>query len=199
MVNLGLMRVPKEDSNVSVDVWLTERNSGEFGHVVRAALRREQWQRLALRRDGFMGMQDGVDRKLTGVLSSKLRGLERYRLRCLQAGALPTAQKLHKQKRLDSPLRLACEQAVETTRHIVRQCPAYEALRFREIPEETWDLLPDCMVVRGIVPVTFAPHWRPDERAGFVGTLQYTLLDILSARDSVTSWRPQPRWQPRAT
>ena len=163
-LNPGLLQLPVPAAEPP-ELWLTERNGGRFSHHLREALRLEQWRRLARRRSGFEGIQDGIDRAASQGLKGRLRGLEGYRLRCLQAGAIPTLQRLHQMKACDSNLCPHCGE-LETTEHILRVCSAYDEERFREVSPELWAALPDALALRGICPLGFAPHFTADERAG---------------------------------
>ena len=55
--------------------------------------------------------------------------------------------------------------------------------------------MPDCFAVRGIMPLPLYTNMSQEDRMGITSTLQYTLLDILEAREEVVPWAVQPRWR----
>ena len=144
----------------------------------------------------------GVDRAATLALKTQLCSLMKYRWRCVMTGAVATMPRLYKMGRVDSPICPACGQEEETTEHIFVRCPAYAAIRNRELPQQTWDLMPDCLRNHGIIPCGLV---LPDEdnnaegRAGLAGTVQYAQLDMLEARQQYlpAELAPRPRWERR--
>ena len=156
------------------------------------------------RREGFDGARRGIDRAATMTLQHKLRALDKYRWRCILAGATATTNRLFEMDRVDSPMCPACGSEEETCAHIFVRCPQYNDIRFREIAPRAWELMPDCLRIRGLMPCGVAMSSEemvlPSEatdRAAFVSTVQYTLLDILTARQQFLpdDLAPQPRWQ----
>ena len=181
----------------STEVSLLSGDAPKFQHQLREGLRHEQWQRLVRRRPDFAGLEHGVDRKATGCLNGKLRGLEAYRLRVIQAGGVATMQRLHKQRRAESPLCPCCGLQPESTRHIFDECPHHEPLRLKVCSRAQWDLLPDSLKLHGILPGASCPHLptAPDDRAGWTAEVQYLLLDILAQRQELAPVAaPLPRW-----
>ena len=182
---------------------LVTSEKGKYEHFIRDALRAEQWWQLDLRRDGFDWVRKGVDRKATLCLNSRLCGLDHYRWRCILAGAVATMPRLHRWNRVDTAICQACGQEEETCAHIFTRCPVYDDIRYRDIEPHVWDWMPDCLKQRGLLPCGLE---LPDDhnltndddgRAYLASTVQYTLLDILAARQAhlPPEMAPQPRWQ----
>ena len=113
---------------------ITSSEKGKYEHFVRDALRQEEWWRLDIRRRSFDRVRQGIDRPATLTLQNRLNGLDKYRWRCILAGAVATMTRLHRNGQVDSPLCLACAlREEETSEHIFARCPAYEHIRSRSM------------------------------------------------------------------
>ena len=180
--------------------WLTPENDTNFFlHTVREALRNEQWSTLAYRRPSFWGARDGADRKATLEIHNRLGGLNRYKLRCILAGAINTGSRMARLTE-ESPNCRCCDQGVpETPEHIFEICPAHEPYRFTEISREDWRALPPCLKLQGVmpkcnehIPVRF--H-GPEEKQDLACQIQHNLLDMWDHRCRLVGTEmPQPRW-----
>ena len=172
-------------------------------HQIREALRAEQFCLLEDRRDSFEGIAyNGVDRKATSVIvQNRCCGLDKYYLRCIQTGAVPSMDRLWRSKLVEDPSCPCCGAPKEDWRHIIDSCPAYEHLRVREMPREAWDALPTCLRAHGIVPCRLDDYQIPEKYLGDSGPaalaayVQYVLLDCLKLRaERLGSVAPRPRW-----
>ena len=183
-----------EDHLIDSDVF-------RISHVFRECLRREQWDRLDLRRPGFSGINGDVDRKATQWFGGRLRGLQRYRWRCILTGAIPTAHRLYRMGVLDGNACPCCGQAAETLTHIVDSCPALDAIRYQTFRPPGWHSLPECLRLHGIMPETLflAADYSNDAegRKECAADVQETLLKLMETREAALGLpTPQPRWAP---
>ena len=155
---------------------------------------------LALSREGFDGVQHGVDRPATQVLQRKLRGLDKYRLRCLQAGAVSTGKRLFRAGLIDCPNCQLCNTgAVETMAHLADDCPALDHVRYRELRPTAWHTLTDALRLHGIFSQAQLPpgseYDHADWQKDLTARVQYTLLDMLAFRqEAFPDSLPRPRW-----
>jgi hypothetical protein len=70
-----------------------------------------------------------------------------------RADMLPTAQRMHRQKKAESPTCQCCRiGAAETLEHALLLCPAHESLR-----KDMWDALVDIMGDAAVAEVTAKP------------------------------------------
>ena len=186
----------------SVDLLNVEKQ--KFAHQVRTSMRMEQWDELRYRRPRFSGGEDcGFDAALTTHLyrSNKLTGLDKYRLRCILSGAVPTQERLAKKfPNSESAICKCCAlNAVETTEHLFLECPAHEQARTADLVPEYFQNLPSCSKLHGILPANFPVH--PDYGTGRDGQLdmvyriQYTLISVLASRESIVQPNYLPRWR----
>ena len=196
MVDLATISIQSPEGPRQISL---QTDTGKFMHEVREGLRLEQWRRLSLRRESFQGLELSLDRTSTDALKGRLRGLEAYRLRTIQAGAIATLQRCHRAKWCDSAACPHCG-ALETTVHILDECEHYAPIRYKEITRHDWHRLPPCLRIHGLMPQHQSfPVLPVDslERAGLAGTVQYTLLDILAERQlhMPATMVPLPRWR----
>ena len=190
---LGFCRIGEAEPALTLDI--DHPNRGDFEHVVRESLRRQEWASLARRRPNFGGLQDGVDRVATLVLQRRVLALDRYRLRCIMSGAVNTRAHLHRVRVVESPTCPCCGQAPETWSHLFAECPAHATIRNRELGPELLESLPACLRLHGVCPETFQFGDSRDDLLGLVGTVQYMLLDVLAHRNELMGEPPpQPRW-----
>ena len=186
------------------EVQITMDNHELFLHTLRDALRVEQMWPLKLAREGYDGVQHGVHRTSTMCLKGKLAGMQKYRWRCIMAGAIGTGNRLFRAKRLESPLCELCGTgAVETLEHLADVCPALDHIRYRELLPTSWHTLPDALRLRGIVTenIVNTPGGRDFQQQDWKNKLaclvQYTLLDMVAYRlEHMPQLAPQPRWAP---
>ena len=197
--NPGLLRVEIPEGERLISLGDTE--TGRFLHLVREALRKEQHKALAARRPSFDQLHHGVDRIATCTISRCINGLSKYRWRCLVAGAVPTAKRLHRSRQIDSPLCPCCNEGVEEDlEHVLLHCPAHDHVRYLEFTPEAWAIMPNCLRLHGILPLKLdcVPHGvdpTVEGLAGYVTSVQYALLDILANRQRFCDWSPpRPRW-----
>ena len=163
-------------------------------HNLREAMRAEQWRHLQAHREGYDGAQHGIEKGISVALFKNLTGLDRYRLRCCMAGAVMTLRRLRTMGQIANvQCRCGCE--VETWRHVVDDCPLYDAIRYRDMKPTDWHSLPECLRLRGLLPNIFEEIPR-DDLLEFTATVQYALIDILSLRQESLppELAPAQRW-----
>ena len=176
-LNLNFCR-PGEQEGVGLS--LTCPDKGGFEHLLRDSLRRQQWSRLVQRRAGFNGLEHGVDRATSLYLQPYLTGLDRYRLRCIMAGAINTQRHLYRIRAAETDLCQCCGLQPEDIRHICVDCPAHAHVRGRSgIPEAARLAAPDCLSLHGLLPEGWLQNIDQDDRRETVAKFQYMLLDIL--------------------
>ena len=62
---------------------------------------------------------------------------------------------------------------------------------------EQLEALPDCLKLHGLLPDTAFSAMTADEARGFMGTMQYMLVDVLKHRNAlIGAATPQPQWAP---
>ena len=110
----------ENDTSILMETeWLSpENNSGEFAHIVREALRIEQWSMLEDRRPCFHGAQHGVDREASLELHKMLSGLERCKLRTILCGAVHTRSRSARILGHDGLCKCCNQQALETPTYL---------------------------------------------------------------------------------
>ena len=186
---------------------LLEIEKDKFAHIIRTSLRQEQWDNLRYRRPQFLGAElFGIDRDLTMHLyrSNKLTGLDRYRLRCILAGAVATQARLARNhKDAESPICPCCQLGVvETLEHLLLQCPAHSRERERDLRPEYFQALPPCTKLHGIIPLKMQfpddVGEDRDSRVDLAYRIQYTLLGILQSREKYKPTSMAPRWTAQA-
>ena len=199
LTNPGLLRY-RAPSNEMFELSLVDSDAKRFAHEIRDAARGEQWFRLAARRETFDGLEYGADRKATDVLlRDKLPGLQKHRLRTIMVGGVATKHRLYRAKILDNNACPCCLEAAETLIHICDECSALDPIRFRDFTRAEWELLPPCLRYHGIMPLAndgLPMRFLEDEengKAALAAEVQYTLLDLMAARQD-SSLQPQPRW-----
>ena len=190
----------KEDDPLDFDhmPWLT-CDEGRFCHIVRHSLRLEQWSELRYRRNGFKGIENGIDRAGTLELYKQLGGLHRYILRCILCGGVSTNTRLHRTNQDISRICPCCGQAEETVQHVFDECERHASQRLTEITAEDWAALPECLRLHGLMPADFLAPGNDDaamNRKTLACLVQHNLLDIWEHRQTlVPGNEPQPRWQ----
>ena len=196
------MRVRYRDhTNEMQEISFLKSEEKKFAHEIREAARAEQWLWLADRRPSYEGIEYGVDRVSTNVLSGKTAGLATYRLRCALVGAVNTCNRLAKAKILESPHCRCCGEEVETLEHTTDACPAFADLRSTIATPDEWMALPVCLRRHGIMPAWEFPMplrfstGHPDDRKALAAEIQYLLIDIQDRRlQSLPEMAPCPRW-----
>ena len=139
---------------------LLDIDKHKFAHKVRTSIRGELWDELRYRRPRFNGAEVvGFDKDLSTHLyrSGKLRGIDKYRLRCILSGAVSTQRRLaDKFPGAESPICRCCNLGVEeTTEHLFLHCPAHSAPRSADLREEYFQNLPPCAKLQGILPLNW--------------------------------------------
>ena len=201
---LELYMLEEGDRTKTQTVSLINSDKEKFAHQLRTSMRMEQWDELRYRRPRFLGAEEcGYDAPLTTHLyrSNKLRGIDKYRLRCILAGAVPTQERLAKKfPNSESPTCRCCNQgAIETLEHLFLTCPAHEQARRADLSPEYFQGLPNCAKLHGIFPANWPVH--PDFGSGrdaqldMAYRLQYTLISILESRENVVPPNYLPRWR----
>ena len=198
--NPGLMQT-ETGAEGTFRISFGEPDKAKFLHLVREALRDAQYWHVALRRNSFDQIHQGIDRESTRAISKNLDGLSRYRWRCLVTGAIPTAKRLHRNKQIDIPVCQCCKSGeVEDLEHLLLRCPAHDHVRFREFTREAWEIMPNCLRFHGILPLQHqvVPDGVDITTEGmreYVMAVQHALLDALASRQRFCDWTPpQPRW-----
>ena len=173
-----------------------------FEHELRDALRGEEWLNLSDRRPSFEGIEYGIDRSATNVLSGKTAGLTTHRLRCVLTGAVATCHRLHRIRTLEDPHCRCCGHPDETLEHITDECPAFEQLRAQVATPDEWEELPVCLRRHGIMPAWQFPmpsryaENQEDDRKALAADMQYLLTDMVEMRmqHMPELAGPCPRW-----
>ena len=195
----------KEGDRLEVQaVSLLESDKQKFAHQVRTSLRMEQWDELRYRGPRFLGGEEtGFDANLSTHLyrSNKLRGLDKYRLRCIMSGAVATQERLAKKwPNSETPWCKCCDgRTVETVEHLFLECPAHHRARTADLLPQYFQALPPCAKLHGILPANWPiPHdmgTGRDAQLDLAYRLQYTLIGILESRESIAPSNYIPRWQ----
>ena len=105
-------------------------------------------------------------------------------------------ERLYKRGQVESPLCICCNMGVvEDERHLFLECPQHAPARLAEVPQETWEQLPDCLRLHGLMPIH--PDEAPEDLAGAAGKIQYALLDVLKSGAACLppDMQPQARWR----
>ena len=176
-------------------------SESNFAHIIRESLRVEQWTQLTLRRGGFEGVFNGVDHMLTTHVLPRTRGLDKYKMRCIMTGALPTQNRLYRKGVVEDPMCPCCAGEIEDAGHVFLRCPAHRHIREREFQEAHRQAAPECLSTHGLLPHNFAfpPDVGEDKDAQrvYVSRWQYMLLDMWDNRLRMAPQQaPVPRWQP---
>ena len=201
---LMLHMLKEGDRLETQEVSLLESEKQKFAHQVRTSMRMEQWDELRYRRPKFSGAEEsGYDASLTTHLyrSNKLRGIDKYRLRCILSGAVPTQERLsNKFPNSESPVCKCCNlNVVETTEHLFLECPAHDRARRADLAPECFQGLPPCTKLHGIFPANWPVHedfgTGKDAQLDMAYRLQYTLMSVVESRESIVSPNYMPRWR----
>ena len=134
-------------------------------------------------------------------LYKQLGGLNRYQLRCILAGALTTQSRIFRINKDEGNVCPCCQEAVETTGHVMDECPAHTPQRLTEISQEKWSALPECLRHHGLMPANYEAEGdgTPAENRKCLAVLvQHNLLDIWQNRQKIApGLQLQPRWESR--
>ena len=174
--------------------WLSPQcSTAHFQHMLRESIRLEAWSELGHRRPSFEGVSDGVNRAATLELHRMLGGLDRYRLRCILTGGIPTALNRSRRSKDVDPLCPCCGEDIESTAHLFDDCPTLGHIRYLDLRPAQWHALPPCLRLHGIVPA----RWGSLEDCKVVACeVQHALLDMWQHRCSfVPEPGPLPRWR----
>jgi len=139
---------------------LREVDAGAFDHMVRDALRKNEWATAAKRRGDMQGIEEGVNRDATQAYaaSSKTAPSDKSLLRTIQAGGLWTQDRKFRAGMVETNVCPYCETgAQEDQAHIWWDCPAWQHIRqqFPELTAQQVHSWPPCMRLCGVVPSTF--------------------------------------------
>ena len=118
-------------------------------------------------------------------------GLEKYQLRSIMVGAVPTMKRLCREGRAESALCPCCHQEEESEEHMFLMCPAHTHIRHAEVRAEVWQHLPECLKLHGLVPQNLG--LSKEDTLDLAGRIQYTLVDILKHRGTFMPVELQPR------
>ena len=177
--------------------WL-QMSLPKLQHEIREGQRHQQWVRVAARRSSFDALSHGIDREVTMEVPTKgVTGLEKYQMRCIMVGAVPTMKRLFRENRVDSALCPCCGREEEDEEHLFLRCPRHEDIRNSELEPHIWQHLPRCLKLHGLVPKNL--ELPKEDALDLACRVQYTLLDILENRTKClpVDLQPRARWESR--